>query len=136
MRYINGRIYNTDIESNAKVSEHFNVHEFKCKAKTNNNIVFIDDELIQLLEDIRKHFAKPVHINSAYRTPEWNKQVSGTSNSYHMYGMAADIWVSGVATNVVARYASELLDDHGGVILYSNFVHIDVRKDKYRKGVI
>ena len=55
--------------------------------------------------------------------------------SYHLAGMAADIWVKNVSPKKVARTASEILGTHGGVILYTNFVHVDVRKDFYRKGV-
>ena len=52
-----------------------------------------------------------------------------------MAGMAADIWVKNVSTKKVAQTASEILGTHGGVILYKNFVHVDVRKNFYRKGV-
>lgn len=136
MRIFCGRVYNTDLEPTTQVSKHFKVKEFKCKATTGNNIVFIDDELVDLLEAIREHFGKPIHINSAYRTPEWNEKVGGAKDSYHMYGMAADIWISGTSNKQLAEYASKHLNEHGGVILYTNFVHVDVRMTKYRKGVI
>ena len=48
--------------------------------------------------------------------------------------MAADIVVKGHSSKEVAKYADSILDK-GGVIRYTNFVHIDVRESKYRKGV-
>lgn len=91
-------------------------------------------ELMRILENIREHFGKPVIINSGYRTPEWNTKIGGAKNSYHMKGMAADIVVKGVSSKQVAEYASVIMQN-GGVIRYTNFTHIDVRSQKYRKGV-
>ena len=91
-------------------------------------------ELMRILESIREHFGKPVIINSGYRTPEWNTKIGGAKNSYHMKGMAADIVVKGVSSKQVAEYASVIMQN-GGVIRYTNFTHIDVRSQKYRKGV-
>ena len=61
--------------------------------------------------------------------------MGGAKHSYHMKGMAADIVVKGHTTKEVAKIASEIMKNHGGVIRYTNFVHVDVREKKYRKGV-
>lgn len=136
MKEIFGKAYNYAEEGNVQVSTHFKLTEFKCRDKEDFGIVFIHENLVTLLEDIREHFGKPVHINSAYRTPQYNKKVGGAKDSKHMYGMAADIWISGVGTKEVAQYASKKLGTRGGVIRYTNFVHVDVRDDeRYRKGV-
>jgi uncharacterized protein YcbK (DUF882 family) len=94
-------------------------------------------ELLETLEKIRNHFNAPCTINSGYRTPKHNAKVSKSKqggNSYHCKGMAADIVVKGHSSKEVAKYADSILDK-GGVIQYTNFVHIDVRENKYRKGV-
>lgn len=111
---------------------HFTGAEMACKDGTEEYMYA--PELMRILENIREHFNKPVIINSGYRTPEWNTKVSGAKNSYHMKGMAADIVVKGVNPKQVAEYASVIMPN-GGVIRYTNFVHIDVREKKYRKGV-
>lgn len=119
-----------------KLSEHFKAKEFQCKDK--NKYMLICEELIAVLETIREHFNAPVIINSGYRTPSWNFQVSGAPDSMHCNGMAADIVVKGHSSKEVAKYASELMDtfeSKGGVIRYTNFTHIDVREERYRKGV-
>lgn len=115
-----------------KVSEHFKAKEFQCQDKTDG--VLIATELIETLEKIRNHFNAPVIINSGYRTPSWNSKVNGASNSYHCKGMAADIVVKGHSSNEVAKYADSIMEQ-GGVIRYTNFTHVDVREERYRKGV-
>lgn len=114
-------------------AEHFTGAEFRCKDGT-KEFLFCPN-LIEVLEEIRKHFNKPVIINSGYRTPWWNVKVGGAKNSYHCKGMAADIRIKGVSTDKIAKYASEIMKNHGGVIRYTNFVHVDVREEYYRKGV-
>ena len=115
-----------------KVSEHFKATEFQCKDKTDGILIAI--ELIETLEKIRNHFNAPVIINSGYRTPSWNNKVNGAPNSYHCTGLAADIVVKGHSSREVAKYADGIMEQ-GGVIRYTNFTHIDVREEKYRKGV-
>jgi uncharacterized protein YcbK (DUF882 family) len=126
-------IYVAARTKNGKLSEHFKISEFRCKDGTEEFLYA--PELFYILEKIREHFNSPVIINSGYRTPEWNTKVGGAKNSYHMKGMAADIVVKGVSTDKIAKFASECMKDHGGVIRYTNFVHVDVREGYYRKGV-
>lgn len=114
------------------LSEHFKATEFMCKDGSKEFL--IADKLIDVLEAIRKHFNAPVIINSGYRTPKWNEKIGGAPNSYHCKGMAADIVVKGHTSKEVAEYASKIMEK-GGVIRYTNFVHIDVREERYRKGV-
>ena len=52
----------------------------------------VRDELLNLLNRIRREWGKPVIVNSGYRSPEYNAAIKGAvSNSYHTKGMAADI---------------------------------------------
>jgi uncharacterized protein YcbK (DUF882 family) len=118
--------------SDEKIKPHFKASEFQCKDKTEELLVAQD--LLNILEEIRKHFDAPVIINSGYRTPRWNSKVGGTPNSYHCKGMAADIVVKGKSSKEVAEYANSIMEK-GGIIRYTNFTHIDVREKKYRKGV-
>ena len=124
---------NTDY---GNLSQHFKAKEFQCK--DGNEYLLICKELITILEKIREYFKAPVKINSGYRTPSWNNRVNGAPNSMHCKGMAADIVVKGHSSEEVAKYASELMDNleiKGGVIKYTNFTHVDVREERYRKGV-
>lgn len=126
------KIYRMHNDKNGKVTENFKVREYACK--DGSDLVLIADELAKLLQEIRNRLGV-LHINSGFRTENWNEKVGGKPYSYHLAGMAADIWVKNVSPKKVAQTASEILGTHGGVILYTNFVHVDVRKDFYRKGV-
>ena len=126
------KIYRMHNDRNKKVSENFKVREYACK--NGSDLVLVDDELAELLQQLRDKLGV-LHINSGFRTAEWNDKVGGKPYSYHLAGMAADIYVKNVSPKKVAQTASEILGAHGGVILYTNFVHVDVRKNYYRKGV-
>lgn len=122
--------YSKTKDGSKKVSENFRVREFACS--DGSDPIFIDSELVRVLQKIRTHFGKAVTITSAYRTPKHNKMVGGTTYSQHLYGMAADIKVSGVSPRKVAEYAESILKGNGGIGVYDTFTHIDVRETKSR----
>lgn len=124
------KAYSKKKDGSKKLSTNFTVKEFACTDGTDP--IFIDTELVTVLQKIRAHFGKSVTITSAYRTPGKNKAVGGTTYSQHLYGKAADIKVKGIAPKTVAAYAEKLLPKSGGIGIYSTFTHIDVRTTKAR----
>ncbi len=124
------KAYSKAKDGNKKLSANFRVKEFACTDGTDP--IFIDTELVNVLQKIRNHFGKSVTITSAYRTPPKNKAVGGTTYSQHLYGLAADIKVKGIAPKTVSAYAEKLLPKKGGIGTYSTFTHIDVRATKAR----
>lgn len=112
------------------ISKNFRVREFRCQ--DGSDVVFIESDLVDILQKIRDHFGKAVTITSAFRTASHNKKVGGATYSQHLYGKAADIKVSGVAANVVADFVETLMPNTGGIGRYSTFTHVDVRKVKSR----
>lgn len=124
--------YSLAKDGNKNLTTNFKVREFACK--DGSDPVFVSAGLVSVLQQIRSFFRKPVTITSGYRTPAHNAKEGGSAQSQHLYGMAADIVVEGVAPLVVAEYADSLLPGTGGIIVYPKrgFVHIDVRKQKYR----
>ena len=124
------RAYSKTKDGNKKLSDHFKVKEFSCHDGTDT--VFVSDALVQVLEQIRRHFGKPVNINSGYRTEAHNKANGGADYSQHKYGMAADISIQGVTPGQIAAYAETLLTGTGGIGIYKSFCHVDVRKAKSR----
>ena len=125
------KVYSLAAEGGRQVTPHFKVREFACN--DGSDPVFISQALADILENIRVHFGKPVHINSGYRTVSYNATVENSSKtSQHCNGLAADIRVEGVSPDRVADYAEQLLGDHGGVGRYKTFTHVDVRANKSR----
>lgn len=124
------KAYSKAKDGNKKLSANFRVREFACT--DGSDPIFIDSELVNVLQKIRSHFGKSVTITSAYRTPGRNKAVGGQVYSQHLYGKAADIKVKGVTPKKVADYAETLLKGKGGIGTYSTFTHIDVRSTKAR----
>lgn len=124
------KAYSKAKDGNKNLSTNFKVKEFACT--DGSDPIFIDSDLVNVLQKIRTHFGKSVTITSAYRTPTKNKAVGGTAYSQHLYGKAADIKVSGVTPKKVAQYAETILKNKGGIGIYSTFVHVDTRATKSR----
>jgi len=110
------------LNSNAKLSEHFTLGEF-TKSNSHPEIYNIPSHeaiqnlkrLCEWLEVLRKRYnekygvgEEPIRINSGYRSPQLNKAIHGNANSNHMTGCAADIRVSGMEQAL--RYAVILMD--------------------------
>lgn len=120
--------YSLKADGDKNISANFKVREFRCKDGSDRILIdagFVRDKL----QAIRDYFGAPVIINSAYRTPEYNKKVGGTPKSYHMSGRALDIVVKGHTPAEVAQYAQSL--GINGIGLYAGFVHVDSRDKKY-----
>jgi peptidoglycan hydrolase-like protein with peptidoglycan-binding domain len=117
-----------------QLSKNFKSTEFDCNGSGCCTETPIDEDLVTFLQQIRDHFNAPVNISSGYRCPTHNAKVSNASSkSKHMYGMAADIKVTGVPPAEVAKYAESI--GVLGIGLYDtdsdgHFVHIDTRPTK------
>lgn len=132
--------YSLKKDGAAQLSPAFRVREFRCRDGTDT--ILIDEGLVVLLQCIREHFGKPVHITSGYRTAAHNAAVGGSKSSQHLLGRAADFYVEGVDVAAVAAYAETLLPGRGGIGRYpkdakhptrkTGWVHIDTRANKSR----
>lgn len=119
--------YSYKYAAEKRLSPHFKVKEFHSKHDP-TDVVKVDERLLTLLERIRAHVGKPVHINSGYRSPEYNARLKNASpRSQHCNGKAADIWVEGVTPKQIAEIAECYLGSSGGIGIYKNFTHVDVR---------
>lgn len=122
--------YSLNQNGTVYLSKNFRVREFRCQDGTDP--IFVDLELVDILQKVRDHFGKAVTITSAFRTASHNKSVNGATYSQHLYGRAADIKVSGVSPKDVAAYIETLLPNRGGIGVYSTWVHVDTRPVKAR----
>lgn len=124
------RVYSKAKNGAVNLSANFKVAEFACK--DGSDTVFISPGLVTVLQKIRDHFAKPVIITSAYRNDTFNKKVGGADYSQHKYGTAADIYISGVSPATIAEFVETIMPNTGGIGIYKNFVHVDVRTSRAR----
>lgn len=115
--------------------KYFSRSEFRCTCGgkyCNGFPVEPDEQLVRILDKVREKYGKAFSPNSSIRCPKRNAEVGGVSNSQHLYGIAADISVPGVAPKTVAAYLETLLPNTGGIGIYSWGVHVDTRKTKSR----
>ncbi len=124
------QVYSLAGEGDQAISRNFKVREFR--SRDGADAIFVDSKLVEILQNIRSHFGKPVTITSGYRTHQRNRSEGGAARSQHLYGTAADIQVSGVAPGKVAEYAETLLVNTGGIGIYSWGIHVDTRDVKAR----
>lgn len=113
------------------LTAHFSSQEFRCRDGSEHAI---DCKLLAMLEAIRCHFG-PTTITSGYRSRDYNAAVGGTSNSYHLRGMAADIQVSNSSPREVYQWADGQFPICGLGIYErgdSGWVHIDCRSSRAR----
>ena len=89
------------------------------------------EKTLLVADQIRRRLKRPLHlINSAYRSPSYNKACPGTATwSYHMKNQALDLMFTGGSTDA-AEVAKKLRAERffkGGIGTYPNFIHIDTR---------
>ena len=122
----------------AKITTNFTLEEFNCKdGSTMPNDVMINIiKLAKNLQVLRDAIGKTIVINSAYRSPDYNKKIGGVKDSQHLKGNASDITVKGMTPKEVAKIIEGLIMSgkmqQGGIGIYPNFVHYDIRGVKAR----
>lgn len=121
-----------------KLTENFNREEFECTdgSEMPTDVQLNIAELAVQLEIIRSHFNAPIHINSAYRSLEYNRSIGSNDTSQHVLGRAADIVVEGYTPDEVADAIEFLISTglikEGGVGRYNTFTHYDIRGTRAR----
>lgn len=127
----NVKVYSLSKDGAAKISTNFRVREFKCN--DGSDPVFVGDELLEVLQDLRNVSGDEVYITSAYRTITYNARVGGAKQSQHLYGIAADIKSKVWTAKQVFEYLDSKYFDKYGIGYYKGgYVHIDTRKEKVR----
>lgn len=101
---------------------------------------FIDPELFNvlfLIQEWLRREGRPsdIHILSGYRTPEHNFRLEkAAKQSLHMQGKAADIYVPGVSTKLLAAMCMLLSAGGVGIYLDNGFIHVDTGKIRTWRG--
>jgi uncharacterized protein YcbK (DUF882 family) len=111
-----------------KSSKHFTENELKCKGGCGR--AEMDADFMVKLEQIREYLGKPMLLSSAYRCPDYNKNVSSTGeNGPHTTGKAVDILCYGNDALELINLVTDVGINGLGISqkgsLSSRFIHID-----------
>jgi uncharacterized protein YcbK (DUF882 family) len=97
----------------------------------------------KVLQPIRDHFAKGVHVNSGFRHPDVNAKVGGSKTSDHTKGQAADIEIPGVPNAELAQWIADnlsftqlILEFYTVGIPDSGWVHVSYDPGNLKKQVM
>lgn len=121
-----------------QLTKNFTRAEFDCKDGTQVPVSLLGNvqALAQQLQILRDSLKEPIHINSGYRTEDYNSKVGGKPASQHLLAKAADITVKSKTPKQLAAYIEKLISQgilkFGGMGIYPGFVHVDIRKGKAR----
>ena len=122
-----------------KLTKNFTRQEFDCKDGTIVPAEYLLNlkELAENLQSLRDYLEVSVMVTgSGYRSPKHNAKVKGAKFSQHLTASAADINAEGYEPKQLAEVIELLIlkgkMKQGGIGVYSNFVHYDIRGTKAR----
>lgn len=104
---------------------HFSEEEFRL-ATPSCEIDQMDPSFMEAVERIRERSGVPMRVNSAFRSPEYERSKGRSSNSYHCDGRALDVH----CLNSVSRYKLVEACMHFGelsMVLHPTYIHFDNR---------
>ena len=150
-----------------RLSDHFTLNEFtksqtaerKGIANSPNEIHVMAMESLcyNILERVRAAFAKPIIVNSGYRSVALCEAIGSKSTSQHCDGEAVDIEIQGISNYDLAKYIEKelnfdqlILECWDGIEPNSGWVHVSyvndignrkdvltyTREGGYTKGII
>ncbi len=120
------------------MTKNFSKEEFDCNdgSEMPINVYHNMVKVANQLQTLRDYIGKPIQVNSAWRSEEYNASIGGVKNSQHIMGRAADIVIKGMTPIEVSKTIEELISKgdmlQGGLGIYSSFVHYDIRGTKAR----
>lgn len=119
--------------------KYFTRSEFDSPDKPGSGSL-MSETILEMLDDVRGKFGKPIVINSGYRTEEHNAKVGGkpktktSKGSSHMYGLAVDI----KCTNSTDRFHLIYLLQETGfqrIGVAKTFIHVDIDFEKSQEVI-
>lgn len=144
----------SSVSPEMQLSEHFKLNEFtKSETAIRKRIdntpgpahaSNLQKVCEKILEPVRRHYGKPVRINSGYRGPALNAAVGGSSKSQHCNGEAVDFEIDGLANPELAKWVSENCDFDQIILEFydpkegpnSGWVHASYSEGKNRKQIL
>lgn len=109
--------------------KYFTMGEFRCKHCGQLPENGMDSKLLQVLEKMRERLGEPLIVSSGYRCPTHNRNIGGASQSYHMRGKAADVYIRSerFTPKSIEKIAFECGADTACAYEADGFCHVDMR---------
>lgn len=107
--------------------KNFKPKDIACKG---DGSILITIEALDALQSLRDRLGVPIIVNSAYRSPDHNKNIGGAPNSNHVKGIAFDIRLTKKVTRDKLKQEARKCG-FKGFGDYNTFVHIDLGKERY-----
>ena len=119
---------------NTEVMKHFNYFEFDSPDIQGSGQL-MSKELLEILDEVREDYGKPIVITSGYRTEAHNESVGGKKDSSHLKGLAVDV----ACTTSRDRFELVRLFLEYGITrigIADTFIHIDIDDEDKSPNVI
>jgi putative chitinase len=144
----------SSVSPDMQLSEHFKLNEFtKSETAIRKRIdntpgpahaSNLQKVCEKILEPVRKHYNKPVRINSGYRGAALNAAVGGSSKSQHCNGEAVDFEIDGLPNPDLAKWVSQNCEFDQIILEFydpkegpnSGWVHASYSEGKNRKQIL
>lgn len=101
----------------------FSPEEIACRG---DGKIEINEAALDLLQALRDRLGVPLIVHSAYRSPDYNRQVGGARQSMHLQGAAFDISMANHDPVVFEATARAVGFTGFGFYPRQNFMHIDI----------
>jgi len=101
----------------------FSPEEIACRG---DGMIKINEAALDRLQALRDRLGVPLIVHSAYRSPDYNRQVGGAKQSMHLQGAAFDISMANHDPKAFEAAARAVGFSGFGFYPRQNFMHIDI----------
>ena len=121
------RVYNhyNDYPMSAWRWPSFSPQEIACRGDAK---LAVDEAAMDKLQALRDRLGVPLIVNSAYRSPEYNRQIGGATRSMHMQAKAFDVRMENQNPALFYETARSVGFTGFGHYVKQGFMHIDTRE--------
>ena len=125
---------------NTEVMKYFNYFEFDSPDIQGSGQL-MNKELLEILDEVREDYGKPIHITSGYRTEAHNAKVGGKKDSSHLKALAVDVSDNnrGLPISSTNKFKLVRLFLEYGITrigIADTFIHVDIDDEDKSPNVI